>query len=157
MVQNPATAFSSSMPQSAITHVDVDYVTTVAEMPPLLVSLVNGARREEPIVKPDEPIEKRLSGLTCPECRGPLSQVRQGRIIEYSCRVGHAYSPLTLARGHHETVERTLWATLVALEEAADINDRVAPESLEQRSKTRIQIKVIKALLDEHLAIRNSD
>jgi hypothetical protein len=29
-----------------------------------------------------------------------------------------------MAQEHNETVERTLWSTLVALEEAADISER---------------------------------
>ena len=156
IVQDPTTAFSSSMPQSAISHVDVDYVMPVSEIAPLLVSIVNGAHREEQIVMPDETSQKILTGLTCPECRGPLSEQRHGRIIEFTCRVGHVYSPLTLAQGHHETVERTLWAALVALEEAAEINDRIAPGSLEQKTKLRGQVKAVKGLLDDHLESESS-
>ena len=41
-------------------------------------------------------MEKRTTGLTCPECRGPLSEERQGRIVEYACGVGHRYTPLAM-------------------------------------------------------------
>jgi hypothetical protein len=30
----------------------------------------------------------------CPECRGPLTEVRDGDIVEFRCLVGHRYSPV---------------------------------------------------------------
>ncbi len=100
----------------------------------------------------EEPLEKHFSGLTCPECRGPITEERQGRIVEFRCRVGHAYAPLALIEEHREAVERTLWATLVALEEAADIAKRMADGpyrlSLEEVRKRREQITLIKNMLD---------
>ena len=47
--------------------------------------------------------------------RPALWEERQRTIVKYRCRVGHAYSPLAMAQ------EKTLWSTLVALEEAAEI------------------------------------
>ena len=101
----------------------------------------------------DEPLQKAFSGVTCPECRGPIWEERRGRIVEYRCRVGHAYSPLALAQEHQEAVERTLWSTLVALEEAADIAERIAavnPEGshAEEAQKMREQIRLIKNMLE---------
>lgn len=108
-------------------HVDVDHIVPLNEMPSLLSTLVAAARpAEERTPMQDEPFEKTFSGLTCPECRGPIWEERQGNIVEYRCRVGHAYSPLAMAQEHEEAVERTLWSTLVALEEAADITERIA-------------------------------
>jgi two-component system chemotaxis response regulator CheB len=97
-------------------------------------------------------MERRSSALTCPECRGPLWEERQGNIIEYRCRVGHAYSPLTMESEHHDTVERSLWSTIVALEEAADIAETLAPElgrrSLEEAEERREQAALLKKMLN---------
>jgi hypothetical protein len=30
--------------------------------------------------------------VTCPACRGPLSEVRLREIVEYRCLTGHTYS-----------------------------------------------------------------
>ncbi len=37
--------------------------------------------------------QRRLINATCPECRGPLSAVTTGGIVEYQCLIGHRYSP----------------------------------------------------------------
>ena len=96
-------------------------------------------------------MEKSQTALTCPECRGPLSEERQGRIVEYACRVGHRYSPLAMKKEHQDTVERSLWAALVAIEEAADIAERLAPElgtdGSVEAGKQREQAALLKDLL----------
>lgn len=153
IVQDPDTALSPSMPENAITHVDVDHVLALAEIPKLLTSLALDREQEMKPIR-EEPLDRVLSGLTCPECRGPLWEERQGRIVEYRCRVGHAYSPLAMAQEHNETVERTLWSTLVALEEAADISEKLSSEPgspyAEEVTKKRGQIELIKNILNEH-------
>ena len=157
IVQDPKTAYCPSMPGSAVTHVDVDHIVPLAEIPALLSNLASTAHRaQETEEKPmqEELLEKHFSGLTCPECRGPLTEERQGRIVEYRCRVGHAYGPIALVEEHREAVERTLWSTLVALEEAADIAERMASGpngfSPEEIRKKREQITLIKNMLDSY-------
>ena len=61
------------------------------------------------------------TNLTCPECRGPISESRKGPVTEFHCRVGHSYSPETFLAAHAETRERSLWAAVVALEEGAEV------------------------------------
>jgi two-component system chemotaxis response regulator CheB len=101
VVQDPKTAFCSCMPQDALMHVDVDYIVPLNQMSALRSTIVAAARpaRERKPMQ-DEPLEKTFPGLTCPECRGPLWEQRQGTIVEYHCRVGHAYSPLAMAQEH---------------------------------------------------------
>ena len=154
IVQDPKTAFNPSMPANAVAQVDVDHIVPLDGIAPLLSTLASTARSALETEKPmqEEPLVKTFSGLTCPECRGPLTTERQGRIVEYRCRVGHAYAPLALAQEHQEAVERTLWATLVALEEAADIAERInaGPYGLspEEIRKNRERIALIKGMLD---------
>jgi two-component system chemotaxis response regulator CheB len=150
IVQDPATAFYPSMPLNALQRVDVDHVVPLEAIPALISRL---AITERDRTKREEVMEKRTTGLTCPECRGPLSEERQGRIVEYACRVGHRYTPLAMGDEHQDTVERTLWSSIVALEEAADIADTLAPQLGAQAAKDsrrkREQAAIIKAMLNE--------
>lgn len=69
---------------------------------------------------------KRLIEATCPECRGPLSEVVENGVVEYRCVVKHRYSPMALLTAHSETQERALWMAALALEEAATIAREVS-------------------------------
>ncbi len=73
-----------------------------------------------------------LIEATCPECRGPLTEIEDGEIVEYECLVGHRYSPEGLLHAHAGAQERALWAAVVALEEARNlvrvVGPRLAPE-----------------------------
>ena len=69
------------------------------------------------------------------------------------CRVGHVeLTPLAMEHEHHDTVERSLWSAVVALEEAADIAEKLSPElgtaSLEEARKKREQAAVLKTMLN---------
>ena len=64
--------------------------------------------------------------LTCPECRGPISEFSQEGIKEFRCRVGHRYAPETFLVSLSETRERALWAAVVVLEEGADVAKELA-------------------------------
>jgi two-component system, chemotaxis family, protein-glutamate methylesterase/glutaminase len=67
--------------------------------------------------------------LTCPECRGPLSERQDGALTELRCRVGHIYSLESAIATHLETQERTLWSAVVALEEGAELLHKTAAQS----------------------------
>ena len=71
---------------------------------------------------------KLLIEATCPDCRGPLSEVRNGDLREFRCTVGHAFSPVALLEAHSEAQERALWMAAVALEEATALIHAVKPE-----------------------------
>ncbi len=72
-------------------------------------------------------MSRRLIQATCPECRGPLTEIRNGELVEFECLVGHRYSPRALLHAHAETQERALWSAVVALEEAQNLVHEVAP------------------------------
>ncbi len=150
IAQEPATALYPSMPLNAIERVRVDHTLPVESIPGVIVQLCTV---EHTAMYGEEPMERTLVSLTCPECRGPLWEERQGRIVEYRCRVGHVYSPLAMAAEHDDTVERTMWSTLVALEEAADIADHLVPhlgaQSAAVAQKNRQNASIIKKMLEE--------
>jgi len=76
--------------------------------------------------------DARLINATCPECRGPLSEVTENGVREYRCLVEHRYSAAGLLQAHSDTQESALWKAALVLEEAAVIARETAkqlPES----------------------------
>jgi two-component system chemotaxis response regulator CheB len=149
IVQDPKTSNYSSMPQTAIEYVSVDYVVRVDD----ILALFPGIFAKESTVHPKGVImDEHKSGLTCPECRGPLTEFQRSKIKEYRCRVGHAYSALSLAQDHEETLERKLWEALVALEESADIAEHMARQpggaQNQEAANRREQALAIQQMLD---------
>jgi len=138
LVQDPAQAMHSSMPQSALDHVAVDFVGPVSALAERVVELANDqAELSDPLPgKANEHlvIENRISmngngleegvfGLgnvsryTCPECHGALVEIKEGRITRFRCHTGHAYSLKTLIGAINDSVDQGLWDVLRALEE----------------------------------------
>jgi len=72
---------------------------------------------------------------TCPDCRGPLTIVRNGELLEVHCLVGHVYSAKGLLRAHSDAQEQALWGGVVALKEAGAlveaVRDCFSPEDVE--------------------------
>lgn len=105
---------------------------------------------------------RRLIEATCPECRGPLTEIRDGEIVEFHCLVGHKYSPEGLLLAHYETQERQLWAAVVSLEEASNLVNAVASHvgseaarNLEQDADEKHeQARQLRKLLDRLKAYR---
>lgn len=93
---------------------------------------------------------------TCPECRGPLSEVQLDAFREYRCLVGHAYSARTVLQAHSEVQEKALWSAVVALEESANLvravkdqfPDRVASNLETQSLKKLAQARELRAILE---------
>ncbi len=92
---------------------------------------------------------KELINATCPECRGPMTEVRhEGQMVDYECLVGHRYSAVGLLKAHAETQERMLWAAVVALEESSKLVEAVAgelPPGLVERLREQAQEKARQA------------
>jgi two-component system chemotaxis response regulator CheB len=66
------------------------------------------------------------SGLTCPECHGPLWERHSGALVRYRCRVGHVFSEEVLLDGKVAAIEAALWMALEALEERGELLEKVA-------------------------------
>jgi two-component system chemotaxis response regulator CheB len=98
----------------------------------------------------------RLLNGTCPDCRGPLSEVVENGVREYRCLVGHRFSDAGLLHAHSETQERALWAAVLALEEAAVLARAVAahlppaaPVLVSQASEKERQAEQVRRVLLE--------
>jgi two-component system chemotaxis response regulator CheB len=156
-VQDPDDALFPSMPLSAIHEVAVDYRVSVAEMAELLprLALTNvDTRKAAHNVKAGAGV--RFSGLTCPECRGPLWETIQDRLVEFRCRVGHIYSSKMLLDEHLKTQERKFYETVVALQEGAELSEFLAArvdrpdreELMQQAERLRQQAEDLRVMVE---------
>lgn len=136
-VQDPAGAAFAGMPQAAIEAAHPQVVATIGALAERVVSFMGelaeqgrGAGRRagrpgpgpgEALAAPDE-----LSPYTCPECGGTLWMERSDGAPRFRCRVGHEFSSEGLWIGKKDATEAALWAAVVALQERADLAERVA-------------------------------
>lgn len=156
IVENPATALVSEMPRRAIEYAGADFVLSATEIAAKLIGLIRNNRTRKPMkVKENSGSESeeirqhehnsnsnegngKPSVFACPECHGVLWEVRDGRLLKFRCRVGHAYSANSLKGELDLSAERAMWAAMRALEEKAAMTRRLlasmkGPKSYLQR------------------------
>jgi two-component system chemotaxis response regulator CheB len=157
IVQDPAEAAFPSMPLNALNDATVHYTLKVSEIGGTLRRL---AEEEIPSSsKGEEAPERemtRFSGFTCPECRGPLYE--NGKPAEFRCRVGHVLSLKTLFEEHTSTQERKLYEAIVALDEGADLAERMAASGNGEQDDLRREAEqlrrganIIRKLIEERM------
>lgn len=138
IVQNPSEALYSDMPQSAITHVDVDRIVSSSDIPAILEELVmksvphtNGLsdtekdlmKTEINIAMQDNSFESgimekgKLSPFTCPECHGVMVSIPEGSHTRFRCHTGHGFSSSALLDELTKSVEESFWNSLRGMEE----------------------------------------
>lgn len=66
------------------------------------------------------------TAFTCPDCQGTLFLVRDHRLMQFRCRIGHLYSPESMLDAQTENVERLMWSAARALEEHAEYTGQLA-------------------------------
>jgi two-component system chemotaxis response regulator CheB len=147
IVQDPDDATVASMPESALRAVGrADALLQASEMGAALNTMVEAKpMREDTVVTgvddsyPESPArpEGPPSPFTCPECSGSLWEIRDGRAVRYTCRVGHSYSEDAMVVEQGSAVEASLWAGLEALEERAEFLRRVAARHGGERPRLR--------------------
>jgi two-component system chemotaxis response regulator CheB len=142
VVQDPADAQVPEMPNNALSVLDVDYMVPLKEIPPLLVRLA--ARRITEAPRAPEQIKREvdfammegevgdmnglgtLSAYSCPSCRGPLWELRDGELVRFRCHTGHAFSVDSLLAEQSEAAEEALYSAIRALQEKVALSRRVA-------------------------------
>lgn len=145
IVQDPKDAMFSSMPQSAIEHVEVDTIAPAANIGAAIARAVAHPPPDRSTSKPDAVLEMETriaamdkeametdqrpgspSPYSCPDCGGVLWELSQEGYVRYRCRVGHAFSPEVLLAMHQEKVEEALWMAVKTLDERARLSGRLA-------------------------------
>lgn len=146
MVQDPAEATYSDMPQSALGSRVVDFCLPVAELAKQLIRLAReplgdvdpgaGAgdvrtKRELDAMAVDVDLmasDERTgtsSPYSCPDCGGVLWEIDDEGLLRFRCRVGHAFSVDGLLAEQSESLERALWVALKTLEERTSLLRRM--------------------------------
>lgn len=148
VVQDPLDAVCASMPSHAMDRVAIDHCVKSADLADLLVRLVHQPApdprppsvrletREEAHGTAESPVTGAVvgveSGLTCPECSGILREVREGDVLRFRCRVGHAYTSQTMLEAQGDAIERALWTAVRQLEERALLIRKLAAAARER-------------------------
>lgn len=146
VVQNPSDAFADEMPLEALRSTDVDYRVSAAELGDLLARLVSEPPGP-PIACPDSirlEVEIALgrpagaaeiaelgdpTTLTCPDCGGVLSQIRQLPPLRFRCQVGHAFTGEAIVNDHDAALDEAMRVALRLVEERAALTDKMARQA----------------------------
>ena len=153
IVQDPEEAIANGMPRAAARHVRVDFTARAVEIPKLVVRLVQEQKdRGDTPMSDDLPPDIAEAGrdaiheseqlgppspFTCPDCGGTLWQSEDGDLLQFQCHVGHRYGGASLESAQSEALDHALWAALRALEESAELRQRMA-EHAESRGMSSI-------------------
>lgn len=157
LVQDPDEADYASMPRSAIAATKHATVLPVAGLSRLITDLAigesqdrgNEGKRAMAVgrdARLDAELETELAGLlagdpetdahiraytglTCPECGGPLYTSPEHT---FDCLVGHRWSPQSLFEEQSSSVERALWLAVRALDERGRLAGRLAGAAQER-------------------------
>jgi two-component system chemotaxis response regulator CheB len=144
IVQAPADAAVSDMPESAIRHVNADYIVP-AEQIAAIIQCVAGQPAGPSGEIPAEllleaqiaeagriPVELQnslgeLTSFTCADCGGPLWKQR-GDGLRFRCLTGHALSARSLESGLDQNLEAAIWAAIRQFEQRTNLQQAMAQE-----------------------------
>jgi two-component system chemotaxis response regulator CheB len=145
VVQDPNEAEHPDMPKNAADGVEVDHVASLHDMGKLLARL-STAPASMDASPPDDVKEVPGVVYVCPDCNGPLREIKIGneKLVRFRCLVGHAFSMMTLLDGHAEAREAALWSAVVSLDHEAMLADRAA-----QHATSRLEAEAAQALTSE--------
>lgn len=148
VVQDPDDALFAGMPASALQYVAVDHRPPLSGIAPLLARIAREPAEEEgaypvpnemdletriarldPAALEHEGKPGTLSAFSCPECKGPLWELDDGKLLRFRCRTGHAFTAGSALAGQAEAVEEALWIALNTLQESALIAEQLADEA----------------------------
>jgi len=174
IVQDPSTAVTPDMPQSALDYVEIDHCKPLREIGPLLGQLtsepVPSEANREPndfdhaILAREVEIMTRETGdiatavelgelvpASCPDCGGPMWEIDEA-VPRFRCHTGHAYTARHLAAGLQEAEEQSLWVALRVMEERVRMLRRLAKQDSRRGHKLAAESFEQKAAeADEHV------
>ena len=147
IVQDPVEAEYPDMPISVINHMEVDHVTTLSDIGPLVAQLITKNKGDKKPIPEDVILESKIAEKTavgiddvktlnvyqslyaCPDCGGGLWETKNDVIKRYRCHIGHAYSERDLILRQAETAGTTLWVALRMMEERKHLLKKMEVDS----------------------------
>src|SRR5262245_48278068 len=167
LVQDPSDAEMPSMPQSALDNVKVDHRLPLEKISSCLAEIANGrcqtkvhkeggSSMQEGSYRQDEPV-----AMTCPACGGALKPVAVGKLMQYRCHIGHAFSAEDVAASQIRAVESSLETALRVLNENRTLSEQLAEQAGEKTetanawkqasSKAQKRMRFIQSALEKEL------
>ncbi|GGD97031.1 chemotaxis protein-glutamate methylesterase [Aureimonas endophytica] len=148
LVQDPAEAVADEMPLGAMRAVEIDFALRSARIGDILSDLVTQPAGPMPPVPPDLRLEVDIAAgeridpdafrrfadpvaLTCPQCGGVLSAIRDAKPLRFRCQVGHALTGEALAKEQEGSVDEALRVALRVIGERAELVEKMAREGRE--------------------------
>jgi two-component system chemotaxis response regulator CheB len=145
VVQHPVDAREADMPRAALETVDVDYVAAGGDLAGILgeIAQLDAGPARPPtdslLFEVEVAAGRRLgsellrefadpAAITCPDCGGVLSEVREQRPLRYRCQIGHAYTAEELA-SHDRQVDEAIRIALRVMEERVELIQRMARDA----------------------------
>lgn len=166
IVQDPKEAEYSSMPESALRHVEVDYCLPVARIGELLTELASRTPfKNADIIMDDKTaaeieialgknaFEKdimkygELTPYACPECHGVLNKFAEGSIERYRCHTGHAYSADSLLDAITEKIEDSLYSAIRGVDESVILLNHMG-DHFAEKNQTQIAARFFQKAKD---------
>lgn len=130
VVQDPEDALFPQMPANAIAATNVDAIVTAQAIPGALERLVGETidSKRKPEMQPPShaPHNDHPVASVCPDCGGLLTEDPEAPVLQWSCEVGHRYSPASLADAQGAAVEDQIWAVIRSLEDRSKLLQRMA-------------------------------
>jgi two-component system chemotaxis response regulator CheB len=156
IVQDPKDATAPQMPEAALLNSGADFILPAAEIGPKIVEIVescsggamNEKEPEQSLPAPDDPnlrVANPSEGVgspsvfACPECHGVLWEIKDGTLVRFQCRVGHAYSINSLHDEQAGAIETALWAAMRALEEKSALDRRLSETMTDKKMCERFK------------------
>lgn len=145
LVQHPLDADADDMPLAALETVDADAVAPASELGRTLAQIATMAAGESVPCPDNLPLEVKIAGgsrlgsqalrtiaepsaLSCPNCQGVLSEVRNERPLRYRCQIGHAMTAEVVA-ARHENFDAAMRIALRIMEERVTLVTRMAEDA----------------------------
>ena len=145
MVQDPEEAEYADMPTNVVQYCEPDYVMDIKGLSQKIAELVEAPlppKKEIPIdliweaeipsmFKSDVPLENAIGNPApygCPECGGPLWEMKHSKPERFRCHVGHSYSIDALSHEQDIKIEESLWVALRMLEERVKLLQKMKNE-----------------------------
>jgi two-component system chemotaxis response regulator CheB len=142
IVQDPRQAAYPELPRRALLAFEPDRTLTLEAIPGALVELIH-----EPVTSKEPParitleadLDQQLAAdpavmdqlgdraaITCPECEGPMWQMRDPALVRYRCYNGHAATAEHMIAVGAEKIEHALWTAIRVLRDRATTYDTLA-------------------------------
>jgi len=149
IVQDPYEARYPSMPRSALEYIEADYKVRSADIATLLAQLASAEPDQEVSMGDDTGRDLKrmakevqiaagvnlpektvlemgpLTQFTCPQCRGTLVRITEGKLSRFRCHTGHGFTEDALLEDLMEKIGDLIWQADRGFQEASMLLEHI--------------------------------